>query len=150
MWSAASVFQTSGKPRSKSWSKQLLSCPCSQHPVARLPYIQPSSFPLPSSKIDPIRVNSGLSQPLDNGPEPLLALSSQSISGMALRSIALEHHASPAEKLSVSCKHWLCWEMLKNCPYLPSGRTALWFIRVLCFSHRKKYHHSSSGDYHCY
>ena len=44
----------------------------------------------------------------------------------------------------------VCWEMLENCPYLPSGRTALWFIRELCFSHRKKCHHSSSGDYHCY
>lgn len=112
--------------------------------------LQPSSFPLPSSKIDPIQVTPGLSQPLDNGPWA---------SSSTLFSIHLMHGFkilrpgaswfTAWETLSV-LQALVCWEMLKNCPYLIPGRTALWFITELCFSHRKQYHHSSSGDYHCY
>lgn len=112
--------------------------------------LQPSSFPLPSSKIDPIRVTPGLSQPLDNGPWA---------SSSTLFSIHLMHGFKILRPGASWFTAWetfsvlqalVCWEMLKNCPYLIPGRTALWFITELCFSHRKQYHHSSSGDYPCY
>lgn len=152
MWPAVSVLQISGKPGSKLWRQTaafLSMFPASSCQVALIA-LQPSSIPLPGSKVDPIWVTLGLSQPLDNGP---WASSGTLFSIHLMHGFKIHHPGASCftgwETVSV-LQALVCWEMLKNCPYFTPRRTVLWFVTELCFSHRKQYHHSSSGDYHCY